>query len=74
MYIILAEEVVKDENRIKKCKAFLRKINYTNIGFDEVMTKIIIFFKPIYDVIVHEEEFFDFWDHDKKQWGKYKKY
>jgi len=70
--IIFTEEFMKDEDRIKMWKAFLRKINSTNIEFDEVMRKIVIFLKPIYDVIVHEGEFFEFWDHDKKQWGKYK--
>lgn len=70
--IIFTEEFMKDVNRIKMWKAFLRKINSANIEFDEVMRGIIIFLKPIYDVIVHEEEFFEFWDHDKKQWGKYK--
>ena len=70
--IIFTEDFMKDVNRIKMWKAFLRKINSTNIEFDEVMREIIIFLKPIYDVIVHEEEFFEFWDHDKNQWGKHK--
>ncbi|MGH4125482.1 MAG: hypothetical protein ACREV6_21420 [Clostridium sp.] len=48
---------MKDVNRIKMWKAFLRKINSVNIEFDEVMREIIIFIKTIYDVIVHEEEF-----------------
>ena len=51
---------------------FFRKINSDNIEFDEVMRKIKIFLKPTYAVIVHEEEFFKCWNHDKKQWGKYK--
>jgi len=70
--IIFTEEFMKDVNRIKMWKAFLRKINSANIEFDEVMREIIIFLKPIYDVIVHEEEFLEFWDHDKKQWSKHK--
>ncbi|MBU3092782.1 nucleotidyl transferase AbiEii/AbiGii toxin family protein [Clostridium sp. CF011] len=70
--IIFTEDFMKDVNRIKMWKAFLRKINSVNIEFDEVMREIIIFLKPIYNVIVHEEEFFEFWDHDKKRWGKYK--
>ncbi|MBU3161247.1 hypothetical protein KPL37_16130 [Clostridium frigoris] len=70
--IIFTEEFMNDENRIKMWKAFLRKINSKSIELDEVMTTIIVFLKPIYDVIVHEEEFFEFWDHDKKQWSKYK--
>jgi len=70
--IIFTQEFMKDENRIKMWKAFLRKINSKSIEFDKVMTTIIVFLKPIYDVIVHEEEFFEFWDHDKKQWSKYK--
>jgi len=56
--ISFTEEFMNDRNRIKIWKAFLRKINSTNIEFNEVMTKIIIFLKPIYDVIVNEEEFF----------------
>jgi len=70
--IIFTEEFMNDENRIIMWKAFLRKINSKSIEFDKVMTTIIVFLKPIYDVIVHEEEFFEFWDHDKKQWSKYK--
>jgi len=53
-------------------ESFLRKISSANIEFDEVMREIIIFLKPIYGVIVHEKEFLEFWDYDKKQWGKHK--
>ena len=69
--VIFTEEFIKDENRIRMWKAFLRKINSQSIEFDEVMRNIIIFVKPIYDVIVNEEEFLELWDHDKRNWIKY---
>ncbi len=69
--VIFSQEFIKDYNRNKLWKAFLRKININDLEFQEVMKCIIIFLRPIYNDIVLEEKFFKTWNSKIKCGYKY---
>lgn len=49
-------------------KAFLKKINISDLSFSKVMEELTVFLKPVYSAILNDEHFFKTWDCDKRIW------
>lgn len=57
--VIFTDDFIKNDDRKKMWKTFLKKINEkNNINFEDVMTNITAFLKPLYDSIAYEMELF----------------
>ena len=69
--IIFTDDFMKDDNSNKQWNLFLKRIGKNNLEFEEVMTELKTFIKPIYDAILKEEEFLQQWNCHKRCWEKY---
>ena len=66
--VIFEPSFSEDLKRDAMWKAFLKKINVSDLPFSEVMKEITAFLKPIYDAILNEESFSGSWDYEKRIW------
>lgn len=66
---LFSEEFYLDSARIRQWDAFIRRIGVAEIiSFEMVMKRIHDFIYPIYQTILHEDEFFGRWDVQKTGW------
>lgn len=66
--IIFEPSFYHDLKRDAMWKAFLKKINISDLLFSEVMKEITVFLKPICDAILKDESFAGTWDCEKRMW------
>ncbi len=67
--IIFELSFSEDLKRGAMWKAFIKKINVTDLLFSEAMKEITTFLKPIYDAILKDESFSGTWDCEKRIWN-----
>jgi len=67
--VIFAPSFYDDSKRNAMWKAFLKKINVTDLQLSDVMQEITTFLKPIYDAIFNEESFSESWDCERRTWN-----
>jgi len=69
---VFSEQFKYDANRLKQWGAFLNRTGLNeDLYFEEVMDSISKFLAPIYNSILDENEFFNEWDFQSKNWIKY---
>ena len=58
-----------DVARLNQWSAFLKRTNITDdLSFEAVMRRIHEFIKPVYEEILHEDEFFAYWNSEEVKW------
>jgi predicted nucleotidyltransferase component of viral defense system len=69
--ILAFEDIfVKDEERNRQWKLFLKRIGREYVEFEVVVKDIKRFLLPVYEAIIKEDEFFMYWKSLKKDWVK----
>ncbi|MHA6260026.1 nucleotidyl transferase AbiEii/AbiGii toxin family protein [Sporosarcina sp. CAU 1771] len=57
--------------RLNQWSAFLKRTNITvDLTFEAVMNRIYEFIKPVYEAILHEDEFFAHWNSEEVKWNR----
>lgn len=67
-HLLFMKEFAEDEERNQQWNLLLSRNGFQPILFSEVMGKITLFLKPIYQKIVVEEEFFGTWNFKDSKW------
>lgn len=66
---VFTENFYIDVARLVQWNAFLKRTNITDdLSFEAVMKRIHEFIKPVYEAILHEDEFFANWDSETVKW------
>lgn len=66
---LFTEEFALDDNRNKQWEAFVRRTGLeSTLRFNEIMDEISLFLYPIYKSLASEEEFFNRWKHESREW------
>jgi predicted nucleotidyltransferase component of viral defense system len=73
-HIFFLKDFIEDENLNKKWDSFLKKLekegNPLKKDFASIMLELQLFFKPIYQCILKNRDFFLVWNPNKKEWEK----
>lgn len=70
-HLLFMKEFAEDEERNRQWNLLLLRNGFQPILFSEVMRKITLFLKPVYDSILVEEEFFGTWNFKDGNWEYY---
>jgi hypothetical protein len=71
-HVFFKEDFAADEKQNQQWNAFLKETNLSETSFVDIIKELRIFLKPIYESILNEEEYFGYWDKEKKMWMKTK--
>lgn len=67
-HVLFTEVFAKDIQRNKRWESQLKKYGSEMIKFEDVMERLSKFLFPIYQCILHEQEFFGEWDFNIGEW------
>ena len=66
--VIILSRLADDSNIIKRWSNFCKKILQYKLDFRNVIKLIIDFLQPPFEALIHEEELFKKWNHEKKEY------
>ncbi|MGG1592408.1 nucleotidyl transferase AbiEii/AbiGii toxin family protein [Terribacillus saccharophilus] len=67
-HVLFSNEFSEDEQRNNQWNAFLNRSGFEYLPFTEVMDKLTIFLKPLYESIIAQDEFLANWNIKDQEW------